>query len=488
MRRAETSIATRRERYHRLASSRKVPFGRGTCFVTGRHRGEILILLSASALCGAFVSAQTPPQLCGCPVFPADNIWNTRIDSLPLDGNSAAYIQTNGATSGLHPDFGAGLWDGGPIGIPYTVVTSAQPKVAVSFDYEDESDPGPYPIPADVAIEGGAQSGGDRHVLVLDRDNCVLYEMFSSYPQPDGSWEAGSGAVFDLRSHALRPAGWTSADAAGLPILPGLVRYDEVAAGEIKHALRFTAPGTRRQYVWPARHYASSLTETRYPPMGQRFRLRSSFNLSGFSSQTQVILRALQRYGMILADNGSAWFISGVPDERWDNDSLVSELRLVKGSDFEAVDASALMLQPDSGQVKSQAPPQKCDLRISVEATPDPAIFRARLVYRISVSNQGPGQATRVTLREVYSDKSSVAQVSCGQCSYSQSANEILMNLGTLAASASRTVSVTTRPRAPHVRFITNFAAVSADEEDSNPADNEVTTATRVVIPDRRVR
>jgi hypothetical protein len=294
--------------------------------------------------------AQTAPSLEGCPVLPADNVWNTPVADLPLDPKSDAYIATIGAGGGLHPDFGSGTWDGGPIGIPYTVVDGTQPEVDVVFDYADESDPGPYPIPSDADIEGGSQSGGDRHVLVLDRDNCILYELFAAYPQPDGSWDAGSGAVFDLRSNDLRPASWTSADAAGLPILPGLVRYDEVAAGEIRHALRFTAPQTRQAYLWPARHDASSLTGSNYPPMGQRFRLKADFDISGFSDEVQVILRALQQYGMILADNGSSWYICGAPDPRWDNDILVSELRQVKGSDFEAVDESGLMVDPDSGQ------------------------------------------------------------------------------------------------------------------------------------------
>ncbi len=295
-------------------------------------------------------SAQTGPTLQGCPLFPADSIWNTPIDNLPVDPNSSAYISTIGATQGLHPDFGSGTWNGGPIGIPYTVVSGTQTKVNITFDYSDESDPGPYPIPPDAAIEGGSQSTGDRHVLVLDRDNCVLYEIFSAYPQQDGSWLAGSGAVFNLRSNSLRPRGWTSADAAGLPILPGLARYDEVASGEIRHALRFTAPQTRREYLWPARHYASSLTGSNYPPMGQRFRLKAAFDVSPFSAEVQVILRALKKYGMILADNGSSWYISGVPDPRWNNDKLVSELRQVTGSNFEAVDQSSLMVSADSGQ------------------------------------------------------------------------------------------------------------------------------------------
>jgi len=229
------------------------------------------------------------------------------------------------------------------------VVDGSQPEVNISFDYADESDPGPYPIPPNALIEGGSQSSGDRHVLVLDRGNCILYELFSAYPQQNGSWQAGSGAIFDLNSNALRPSGWTSADAAGLPIFPGLVRYDEVAAGEIMHALRFTAPNTRSDYVWPARHQASNLAGAQIPPMGQRFRLKAGFDISRFSAPVRVILQAMKTYGLILADNGSAWYISGVPDPQWDNDMLVAELAQVKGSDFEAVDVSSLMADPDSG-------------------------------------------------------------------------------------------------------------------------------------------
>jgi chitodextrinase len=300
--------------------------------------------------------AQTGPSLEGCPVFPSDNVWNTPVDNLPIEPRSSAYVSAIGADKGVHPDFGSGLWEGAPIGIPYNVVPGTQPKVNITFDYADESDPGPYPIPPNPDIEGGDNSSGDRHVLVLDNDHCILYETWSTYPGQNGSWVAGSGAVFELRSNALRPDGWTSADAAGLPILPGLVRYDEVADGEILHAIRFTAPNTRRTYVWPARHYASSLTDLKYPPMGQRFRLKADFDVSGFSPEVQVILRALKKYGMILVDNGSAWFISGAPDPRWDNDHMVSELKEVKGSDFEAVDVSYLMIDPDSGQARQTLP------------------------------------------------------------------------------------------------------------------------------------
>ena len=295
------------------------------------------------------------PQIAGCAVFPHDNIWNTPIDSLPVHPNSAAYIAAIGQNDNVHADFGAGVWPPGsdsPIGIPFVTVPGSQPGVAVTFAYDDESDPGPYPIPSDAPIEGGPSSDDDRHVLVLDEDNCLLYELFYAFPQGNGSWTAGSGAIFDLNSHALRPDSWTSADAAGLPILPGLIRYDEAASGEIHHAIRFTALQTQKAHIWPARHDASSLTGTQYPPMGLRVRLRANFDISGFSPENQAILQAFKTYGLILADNGSAWYISGAPDDRWDNGDL-HELDVVLGSDFEAVDVSGLMLDPDSGQAAS---------------------------------------------------------------------------------------------------------------------------------------
>jgi hypothetical protein len=293
------------------------------------------------------------PTIGPCLLLPASSIWNTRVDALPVHPDSATWIATIGASTGLHADFGSGLWDGGPIGIPSAQVPGDQPPVAVTFDYDDESDPGPYPIPPGVAIEGGPDSDGDRHVLVLDVDRCRLFELWAAWPQEDGSWHAGSGAVFDLTSNALRPAGWTSSDAAGLPVLPGLVRYDEVASGEIRHAIRFTARLTRRTWVWPARHYASSSTDPGRPAMGQRFRLKASFDVSSYPPRLQVILTALQRYGLILADNGSDWYLSGQPDERWDNDVLRA-LSAVTGRDFEAVDSTVLQLDPDSGEA---APP-----------------------------------------------------------------------------------------------------------------------------------
>lgn len=295
------------------------------------------------------------PQIAGCDIFPGDNVWNTPIDSLPVHPNSQNYINTIGANAGLHADFGSGVWPPGsdsPIGIPFIVVSGTQTPVTVNFvDYPDESDPGPYPIPPDAPIEGGPNGDGDRHVLVLEKDNCILYELFDAHPLSGGSWDAANGAVFDLKSHALRPAGWTSADAAGLPILPGLVRYDEVMSGEITHALRFTAPQTQRAYLWPARHYASSLTGPNYPPMGLRLRLKADFDISGYPPEIRVILQAMKTYGLILADNGSPWYISGVPDERWDN-GMLHEWDDITGADFEVVDASSLMIDPDSGQAR----------------------------------------------------------------------------------------------------------------------------------------
>jgi hypothetical protein len=299
--------------------------------------------------------APTPssgPVIAGCNIFPGDNVWNTPVDHLPVHTQSAAWVGTIGASRTLHPDFGSGLYNGGPIGIPFVVVPENQERVNVTFEYRSESDPGPYPIPPNPPIEGGANSTGDRHILMLQQGACVLWELYAAYPQANGTWTAGSGAIFDLKVNGpLRPLGWTSADAAGLPILPGLVRYDEVAAGEIKHAIRFTAPQTRREFVWPARHFASSLTGAQYPPMGARFRLKQSYNITGFHPQVQVILRAMKKYGIILADNGSAWYLSGAPDERWNNDTL-RQIRQLTGNDFEAVDASSLMIDVNSGQAR----------------------------------------------------------------------------------------------------------------------------------------
>lgn len=299
---------------------------------------------------GAARAQSVAPRLAGCPMLPPDDIWNTRVDQLPVHARSAAWIRSIGPDTGLHADFGSGLWNGGPIGIPYVVVPGTQPKVPLRFEYADESDPGPYPIPPDAPIEGGPQSDGDRHILVLDKDNCRLYETWSTYPE-GGGWRAGSGAIFDLDSSKLRPDGWTSSDAAGLPVLPGLLRYDEVAAGAIRHAIRFTVQRSQRAYLWPARHFASSIRDPDVPPMGARLRLKAGVDLSRFSPPVRVILQGFKDYGLLLADNGSNWFISGVPDERWNND-LLRELRNVHGSDFEVVDASGLMIDPDSGRAR----------------------------------------------------------------------------------------------------------------------------------------
>jgi hypothetical protein len=318
----------------------------------------MLLALGVTACFGA--PALTPtsgnaaglPSIGGCQVFPADNIWNVRIDTLPVHAMSGAWVNSIGANTGLKADFGSGLWQGEPIGIPFTTAPGGQAAVSIDFYYDDQSDPGPYRIPPDVPIEGG----GDHHVLVVDRDRCLLTEVFDATKNSNTSWSAGSGAIFDLGSNALRPSTWTSADAAGLPMLPGLARYDEVAAGEIAHALRFTAPQTQKAFIWPARHQAGSSTNPNLPPMGARFRLKSSVNVSSYPAQIRVILVALQRYGMFLADNGSSWFINGVPDERWNNDTL-QQLHAIVGNQLEAVDESSLMVSPDSAQARSGGAP-----------------------------------------------------------------------------------------------------------------------------------
>jgi hypothetical protein len=300
----------------------------------------LLFATVAAAVTATTAGGAALPQARSCPIFPADNPWNRRVDILPVAAGSDATIASIGPSKTLHPDFGSGLWDGGPIGIPITVVGKMQPKSRVSFEYADESDRGPYPIPANVRIEGGTASDGDRHALIVDRDACRLYELYA-LRRASGKWTAGSGAIWNLRSNKVRPAGWTSADAAGLPILPGLARYDEVARGRIDHALRFTVSRTQRAYLFPARHYASSLTDPSLPAMGTRLRLKSSFDISGFPRQARVVLTGLKEYGMIVADNGSDWYISGAPDSRWSNDDLHT-LGRVPGSAFEVVDTSSL--------------------------------------------------------------------------------------------------------------------------------------------------
>jgi hypothetical protein len=284
----------------------------------------------------ALPAAAAPPRLAGCPLFPATNAWNQRVDQLPVASNSAAIVNSIGPAKGMHADFGSGLWEGSRIGIPYDVVTKKTMRVRVTFQYDDESDHVGYPIPKGVHIEGGS----DHHALLVDRSACRLYEL-GGLERQGGRWHAWAGATWSLRSNKLRPAGWTSSDAAGLPILPGLARYDEVKAGAIRHALRFTVSKTRRAYVYPARHFASDRTDPNLPPMGLRFRLRASFDTSGFPRQSRIVLEALKRYGMIVADNGADWYVTGAPSPRWSNDDLHS-LGRVTGSAFEVVDTASL--------------------------------------------------------------------------------------------------------------------------------------------------
>jgi hypothetical protein len=289
-------------------------------------------------------------DLGGALAFPASNAWNTDVSSLPVDPNSDTLIASIGLTTGLHPDFGAGLYNGAPIGIPYVVVAGTQARVAINFvAYADESDPGPYPVPPTAPVEGAPDTTGDRHVLVIDRDNNRLYELYRAFANSNGSWNADCGAVFHLDSNTVRPGGqpgWTSADAAGLPIFPGLARYEEakLGPGGIRHALRFTVQRSRQAYVPPATHFASSSTSTGLPPMGMRVRLKASYVIpSNFSAETRALLTAMKTYGMIVADNGGNWFVSGAPDSRWNNDALTSELAQVKGSNFEVLRMDGLV-------------------------------------------------------------------------------------------------------------------------------------------------
>jgi hypothetical protein len=302
-------------------------------------------LAAATALALALAAgaeARPLPSAPKCPIFPRSSHWNQRVDRLPIHPRSDAIVRSIGIDRTMHADFGSGRWEGGPIGIPYVTVSGRQRRVPVRFEYASESDRGPYPIPPRAPVEGGRSSDGDRHVIVVDRLRCRLYELFAAYPLDGGrSWRAGSGATWSLRSNRMRPRGWTSADAAGLPILPGLARYDEVKRGRIDHALRFTAPRTRRAFVYPARHFASDLTDPNLPAMGQRLRLKRGYRISRFPHQARVVLRALKRYGMILADNGSPWYVSGAPHRGWDNEQLHT-LHRVPGRAFEVVDTSRL--------------------------------------------------------------------------------------------------------------------------------------------------
>lgn len=312
-----------------------------------RSRGLVIVLLATALAAGSIgtVVARDTPTVSGrgvigsCTILPASNVWNRRVDTLPVRTDSATLMNRMGLNKWLHPDFGtyAGY------GIPINPVTAATPRSPVTFTWPGESDAGPYPIPASPKIEG-AGAAGDRHILMIDTEACRLWELFAAQ-KVSGGWRAGSGAIFDLRSNALRPDGWTSADAAGLPIYPGLARYEEVAAGVIAHALRFTVPETRNMHIYPARHHASSLTGASYPPMGLRLRLKANVDISSYGPQSRVILRALKRYGMILADNGSAYYVSGAPDPGWDDDDL-HDLHGITGSMFEVVNTTGFVNGP----------------------------------------------------------------------------------------------------------------------------------------------
>ena len=319
-----------------------------------RPRRSLPLVLGTAAAVVALVQAQAAPTAGGapaadvqtlpgtnCPVFPADNPWNQRVDRLPVARDSPQLIARIGADNPVHPDFGT-VYAGAPNGIPYAIVTNQTQRVPVSFQYASESDRARYPLPRNVPIEGGARSGGDRHVIVVNRDTCTDYELYAAYPQAAGRrWKAGSGAIFNLRSDHLRPAGWTSADAAGLPILAGLAVYGEAASGAIRHALRFTASCTAARYVYPARHVAASCSGPGTPPMGLRVRLKAGVNISRLPRQARIVAQALKTYGMILADNGSPWFISGAPSPHWNDDAL-HQLGQLSGRDFQVVDTTSL--------------------------------------------------------------------------------------------------------------------------------------------------
>lgn len=310
---------------------------------------KFYLSVSTILLCIAPLLAQTPGTCAGMSVgaganlngyvpFNGSSLWNTDVSGANVDALSPNYITYIGAAVGLHADFGAGTYQKHTIGIPYQVVAGSQPKVPILFGlYPSESDPGPMSIPANALIEGYPQPGkGDRHVLALDKDGCWLYELYNAYVQSNGNWKADAAAVWDMTINAQHPYRWTSADAAGLPVFAGLARYDEVAAGAINHALRFTVPSTQQAFVAPATHWASTNTNPNAPPMGLKLRLRADFNTSGFGPQSRVILAALKKYGMILADNGSGIYISGAPDNRWDNNDL-AQLKTVAASNFEVV-------------------------------------------------------------------------------------------------------------------------------------------------------
>jgi len=352
------------------------------------------------------------------------------VDTLPVLSNSGPMVTTIGASTGFHADFGAGMWNGGPIGIPFITVSGTQTKYPATFLYADESDTGPYAVPLNAPIEGGSSSTGDRHAIAIDTGHCILYELYNAFPQTS-SWSADSGAIFDLNSNALRPSGWTSADAAGLPIMPGLVTYDEVLSGEIKHAIRFTAPRSRHEYVWPARHYASSLTGSQYPRMGERFRLKAGFDISPYPADVQVILRAMKRYGIMLADNGSAWYISGQPDPRW-NDSNLHTLGQLLGSNFEAVDATVLMIDPNSGAAVQNG--------VTVTVSPSSASVRTQRTQAFTATVTGAPSTVTWSVNGTTGGDSIVGQIDASGQYY---APTVVPNPATVTVRAASTSSPT---------------------------------------------
>ena len=392
--------------------------------------------LLALACLAPLAAAAAPVPGTSCNVLPVDNVWNTDISTLPVHASSAAWLATmNAGTKNLHPDFGAA-----PYGMPFIVVDNSHARVSVTFDYADESDPGPYPFDGQTPIEGGAGSGGDQHAFMINQDSCVLYELYFANWN-NGAPTAGSGAIFDLNANGpLRPAGWTSADAAGLPIFPGLVRYDEVQAGAINHAIRFTTVRTDRSYLWPARHQAGNASNPNYPPMGARFRLKASYNISSYSPQAQVILTAMKHYGVILADNGSDWFFTGTEDSRW-GDDVLNGLKSVPASQFEAVDESSLMLNPDSGQAR-QIPLNGPAASLSVSA--------------LNFGNQTTGttSATQsVTLRNVGNANLTVSSVTVSGANAGDfSVATDSCSTGTLAPNGTCSVSVRFAPTAAGAR------------------------------------
>jgi hypothetical protein len=326
---------------------------------TRMFRARLVGALGVPALLALAISpvatVEAAPSIGGCSVFPANNVWNTDISSLPVHPSSATWIGSMGGSSRLlHPDFGPS--GGFPYGIPFDVVDSSHPKINLAFDYSSESDHVGYPFGADTSIEGGPGAGGDRHAIMIDRSSCTLYELYNAHYNGPTTSTAGSGATWSMGGNALRPATWTSADAAGLPIFPGLLRLEEVQAGAVQHAIRFTAQQTDRSFLWPARHQAGAAANPALPPMGARFRLRASFDISHFSASSQVVLNAMKHYGLMLADNGSNWYFQGAAENGW-SDTMISELKTVPAGQFDALDESSLMIDPNSAQARQTGGP-----------------------------------------------------------------------------------------------------------------------------------